>query len=110
MLYSSRTWITTNSPPPSTTSRSPSRRTTAGSRNSGRRPDGYFSAARDAHQIEHQRSDQQGRRPGEDAVAGPRRHEEPARRGQEAGRGGDRRREAAQEAVGRADRDGQGVG
>ena len=71
---------------------------------------GIFSATGHADQVEHQRPHHQGRRPGEDALPGPRRHEEPARRGQEAGRGRDRRREAAQEAVGRAGRAGQGVG
>src|SRR6185312_7224652 len=80
-------------------------------RSSGRRHnDGTLSATGNADQVEHQRFDQQGRGPGEDALPGPRRHEEPARRGQEAGGGGHRRREAPEEAVGRPGAAGQGVG
>ena len=52
----------------------------------------------------------QGGRPAEDAEPDRARHAEPAGRGEEAGRDLDRRREAAEEAVGRADRAVQGVG
>ena len=51
------------------------------------RPDhGHLQPPRAAHQVEPERPHQQVRRPGEDAEPGRPRHEQPARRGEEAGR------------------------
>ena len=65
---------------------------------------GNLFQARHPHQVQPERSDQQGGRPAEDAESDRRRDAEPAGRGEEAGRHLDRRREAPQEAVGRAGR------
>src|SRR5262249_52427814 len=71
---------------------------------------GNLFSARHADQIEPERSHQQGGRPAEDAESDRPRDAESARRGQEAGRHVDRRREAPQEAVGRPGRPVEGVG